>query len=157
MVGQAPDLRGGKLTATPGYAETGQLPQSLSSSSRRLLLLGVLVAAGALLYSVLERRDSPSTFATGGDFGVCSKQRGDAARACYSREVGRELAAVGGAGPEISFAAPSGVSNEVTFAEADVETPQQDALLCDLHVRVGVTDAQVPPWLGWAERLASAP
>jgi hypothetical protein len=115
-----------------------------------------LVAAGALFYSVLERRDSPSPFATGGDFGVCSKQRGDAARACYGREVGRELAAVGAGEPAITFEAPSGTSTEVTFAEADVETSQQDPLLCDLHARVGVTDEHVPSWLGWREPLASA-
>jgi hypothetical protein len=120
-------------------------------------LLGVLVAAGALLYSVLERRDSPPRFATGGDFSVCSKQRGEAARACYSREVGRELAAVGVVEPSISFAAPAGSSTEVTFAEADVETSQQDSLLCDLHTRVGVTDEQVPSWVAWSEPLASAP
>jgi hypothetical protein len=119
-------------------------------------LLGVLVAAGALLYSVFERRDAPQRFATGGEFNVCSKQRGDAARACYSREVGRELAAVGVAEPSISFAAPAGSSTEVTFAEADVETSQQDSLLCDLHTRVGVTDEQVPSWVTWAEPLASA-
>jgi hypothetical protein len=119
-------------------------------------LLGVLVAAGALLYSVLERRDAPQRFATGGDFSVCSKQRGEAARTCYSREVGRELAAVGVAQPAITFAAPAGSSTEVTFAEADVETSQQDSLLCELHTRVGVTNEQVPSWVTWAEPLASA-
>jgi hypothetical protein len=154
VIGQAPDLRGGKQTATPGYAESGHLSQYLSSSSRRIVLLGVLFAVGALFYSVLERRDSPSRFATGGDFGVCSKQRGDAARACYRREVGRELAAVGNAAPAITRVAPAGTSTEVTFAEADVETSQQDDLLCDLHTRVGVTNEQVPSWLGWAEPLA---
>jgi hypothetical protein len=120
-----------------------------------LLLLGVLVAAGALLYSVLERRDAPPRFAAGGEFGVCSKQRGEAARACYSREVGRELASVGVAEPAVVFAAPS-ESTEVTYAEADVETSQQDSLLCELHTRVGVTDEQVPSWVTWAEPLASA-
>jgi hypothetical protein len=116
-----------------------------------------LVAAGALLYSVLERRDTPSRFATGGSFGVCSQKRGDAARACYSREVGRELAAVGVAGKAITVEAPSGSSTVVTFAEADVETSsERDPLLCDLHARVGVTDVQVPSWLGWTEPLAPA-
>lgn len=123
-----------------------------------MLLLGVLVAAGALFYSVLERRDAPSRLATGGDFGVCSQQRGEAARACYRREVGRELATVGSAAPGITLVAPAGTSTEVTFAEADVETSQQDDLLCDLHTRVGVTDEQVPSWLSWAEPPAqSAP
>jgi hypothetical protein len=118
-----------------------------------MLLLGVLVAAGALSYSVIERRDAPSRSATGGSFGVCSQQRGDAARACYSREVGRELAAVGA----ITVEAPSRSSTLVTFAEADVETSKErDPLLCDLHARVGVTDVQVPSWLGWTEPLAPA-
>jgi hypothetical protein len=121
-----------------------------------VIVLGLLVAVGALFYSVLERRDAPSRAATGGDFGLCSKQRGDAARACYKREAGRELATVGSAAPAITLVAPAGTSTEVTFAEADVETSQQDDLLCDLHTRVGVTNEQVPSWLGWAEPLASA-
>jgi hypothetical protein len=132
------------------------LSESFSSSSRRLLLLGILVAAGALLYSVLERRDTPSRLATGGEFGVCSQQKGDAARACYSREVGRELAAVGASTPAITIESPSGSGGEVTFAAAAVETSQQEPLLCDLHARVGVTDEQVPSWLGWTEPLATA-
>ena len=69
------------------------MPESLSSPTRRLLLLGVLVAAGALL--LVGRRSAATTpprAATGGNFGVCAKLKGDAARACYSREVGRELA-----------------------------------------------------------------
>ena len=33
-----------------------------------------------------------------------------------------------------------------------------EPLLCDLHARVGVVNAQVPSWLGWTEPLvASAP
>ena len=143
------------MTATPGYAEPGPLSESLKSSSRRLLLLGVLVATGALFYSVLERRDASPRAATGGDFGVCSKQQGDKARACYSREVGRELAVVGGSAPAVTLLAPSGSTSEVTFTSADVEAAQQP-LLCDLHVRVGVTDEQVPSWLGWSEPLAEA-
>ena len=128
----------------------------MKSSSRRLLLLGVLVAAGALFYSVLERRDTSSRSATGGDFGVCSTQQGDAARACYSREVGRELAAVGGTTASLTSLSPSDAGGEVTFAAADAETSQPDPLLCDLHARVGVTDGQVPSWLGWTEPLAEA-
>ena len=144
------------MTATPGYAEPGPLSESLKSSSRRLLLLGVLVATGALFYSVVERRDASPRAATGGDFGVCSKQQGDKARACYSREVGRELASVGGSAPAITLVVPSGSSGEVTFTSADVETSQQDSLLCDLHTRVGVTSEQVPAWLAWSEPLAEA-
>jgi hypothetical protein len=133
------------------------LSESTKSSTRRLILLGVLVAAGALLYSVAQRRDAPSRVTTGGDFGICAKQHGDAARACYSREVGRELAAAGGSAPAVTFEAPSG-TGEVTFTsvEAEAEAASQP-LLCDLHTRVGVTDEQVPSWLGWTEPVAEAP
>ena len=124
------------------------------SSPRRLLLLGIVVAAGALFYSVLERRDGSPRAATGGDFGVCAKQEGDAARACYSREVGRELASVGGSAPAITLVAPADSSGKVTFTSADAEAAQQQPLLCELHARVGVTDQQVPSWLGWTEPLA---
>ena len=127
---------------------------SLSSSpTRRLVLLGVLVAAGALLYSVAQRRDPPARALSGGDFTICAKQEGDIARACYTREVGRELASVGaGTSPRLSFEAPSG-TGEVTFASTE-GTVSGDPLLCDLHARVGVTDEQVPSWLGWTEPLA---
>jgi hypothetical protein len=125
------------------------------SSPRRLLLLGVVVAAGALFYSVLERRDDSSRAATGGNFGVCSKQTGDAARSCYKREVGRELAVVG-SDTAITLVAPSDSSGQVTFTSAEAEAAQQQPLLCDLHTRVGVTDQQVPSWLGWKEPLAEA-
>jgi hypothetical protein len=124
------------------------LPESLSSPTRRLILLGVMVATGALLWSVAQRRDTAQPVSAGGDFNVCSKAKGEAARACYRREVGRELAVVGAAAPEITFAAPSG-TGEVTFASVDTQAP----LLCELHERVGVTDAQVPSWLGWTEPL----
>jgi hypothetical protein len=126
------------------------------SSPRRLLLLGLVVAAGALLYTALERRDDSPRAATGGDFGVCAKQEGDAARACYSREAGRELASVAGSAPAITLVAPADSSGEVTFTSADAEAAQQQPLLCDLHARVGVTDQQVPSWLGWTEPLAEA-
>jgi hypothetical protein len=127
------------------------LPDSISSPTRRLILLGVMVAAGALLWSVVQRRDAPQPVSTGGSFGVCAKVKGEAARACYSREVGRELALVGSTAPEITIGAPAGTS-VVTFAS--VETQQPPPLLCELHERVGVTDAQVPSWLGWTEPLA---
>jgi hypothetical protein len=126
------------------------------SSPRRLIMLGIVVAAGALFYSALERRDASPRVVRGGDFGACAQQKGDAARACYSREVGRELAAVGGSSQTITLVAPSGSTGEVTFSSADVESAQQQPLLCDLHTRVGVTDEQVPSWLGWAEPLAEA-
>src|SRR4051794_19848430 len=127
------------------------------SSPRRLVLLGIVVAAGALFYSALERRDSSSRAATGGDFSVCANQKGDAARTCYSREVGRELAAVGGGSASpVTFVAPSGSGGEVTFASADAETAEEQGLLCDLHTRVGVTDERVPSWLSWNEPPAEA-
>jgi 2-keto-3-deoxy-6-phosphogluconate aldolase len=131
------------------------LPESLSSPTRRLILLGVIVAAGALLWTVAQRRDAPQPVSAGGNFGVCSKTKGEAARACYSREVGRELAVVGATAPEITIAAPAG-TGEVTFSPVETQAQAQAPLLCELHERVGVTDAQVPSWLGWTEPLARA-
>jgi len=113
-------------------------------------MLGVLLAAAALVVSVLARRDNASPSFAGGNVSVCAKLEGDAARACYGREVGRELAAVGGAAPRTTFAAPAG-TGEVTFTSVE----QADPLLCDLHARVGVIDAQVPSWLGWTTSLAA--
>jgi hypothetical protein len=129
------------------------LPESFLSPSRRLILLGILVAAGAVMWSVVQRRDTPERAASGGNFNVCSQAKGEAARTCYRREVGRELAVVGATSPELSFEAPAG-TGEVTFAS--YETTTQDPLLCDLHARVGVIDAQVPSWLGWTEPLTNA-
>jgi hypothetical protein len=130
------------------------LPQTFLTSTRRLLVLGVLLATGVILVSVADRRDRRAFAPPGGDFGACAKLEGDAARVCYSREVGRELQAVGGgSGPQITFAAPSD-SSQVTLSSLEGTEP----LLCDLHARVGVVDAQVPSWLGWNEPLvASAP
>jgi hypothetical protein len=126
------------------------LPQSRSSSSRRLLLLGALVAAGALLVAAISRRDeTPQRLSTGGDFSVCRSQEGDAARACYTREVGRELAVVGGTAAKVTWAG----TGEVTFTST---AEGSEPLLCDLHARVGVVDEQVPSWLGWAAPLAAA-
>jgi hypothetical protein len=129
------------------------LPESFSSPTRRLILLGVMVAAGALLWSVVQRRDAVEPVSAGGNFNVCAKAKGEAARACYSREVGRELAVVGSTAPEITFSAPAG-TGAVTFASVETQAEAQGPLLCELHVRVGVTDAQVPSWLGWTEPLA---
>jgi hypothetical protein len=120
-----------------------------SSTGRALLIGGVLLALAAILVSVLQRRDDEATPAMGGNFASCAALQGEAARACYSREVGRELASVGGAQPNV---APAG-GQAVTFtaSEATVSEP----LLCDLHTRVGVIDEQVPSWLGWTEPLAA--
>jgi hypothetical protein len=62
------------------------------------------------------------------------------------------LAVTAATAPQFTISAPSG-TGEVTFAS--VET-QQPPLLCELHERVGVTNAQVPSWLGWTEPLARA-
>jgi hypothetical protein len=118
-----------------------------------LILLGVMVAAGALLWSVVQRRDATEPASAGGNFNVCSKTTGEAARACYRREVGRELAVVGSTAPEITFSAPAG-TGAVSFASVETQAEAQGPLLCELHVRVGVTDAQVPSWLSWTEPLA---
>ena len=58
------------------------MPESFSSSKRRLLLLGVLVAGGALLWSIAMGRDEPQRMALGGNFGVCAKLTGEGARSC---------------------------------------------------------------------------
>jgi hypothetical protein len=122
------------------------LSPSLKSSTRRWLLLGVLLAAGVLLASLAERSRRGDAASASGSFSACAPLDGDAARACYQREMSRELVAVGGTSTrEISFAAPSD-GGEVTFTSAiEAQLP----LLCDLHARVGAVDPQVPSWLGW--------
>jgi hypothetical protein len=124
------------------------LPEFSLTPTRRWLLLGVLIATGAVLLVVGDREDR--TQPARGVVSSCARLQGDAARACYSREVGRELAAVGSTGaPKITFSAPAD-STEVRIASVAAEQP----LLCDLHARVGVVDSQVPSWLGWNEPLA---
>jgi len=111
---------------------------------------GLIAAAVAVLLSVLQRRDEAPV--VGGNFAVCAQLEGDAARACYRREVGRELASVGsGVEATVSLEAPTGAP-AVTFASSEAEARP---LLCDLHTRVGVIDEQVPSWLGWTEPLAA--
>ena len=129
------------------------LSNSFSSSPRRaLVLVGVLLAATAVLLSVLLRRDEDRQPAVGGNFAVCKKLEGDQARRCYSREVGRELASVGGApAANASLSAPTD-SSQVTFTSMETSSAP---LLCDLHARVGVIDEQVPSWLGWTESLVA--
>ena len=128
------------------------MPQTFFTSTRRWLLLGVLLATGVILVSVADRRDRRASAPPNGDFGACARLEGDAARACYSREVGRELQAVGGSGgPQLTFAAPGDSSTQVTLTSIEGAEP----LLCDLHARVGVVDAQVPGWLGWTEPIVA--
>jgi hypothetical protein len=117
------------------------LSSILSSPTRRWVLIGVLLAAVAVLIGVAQRDRRPVPQA-GGEFGGCARLEGDAARACYRREVGRELMAVGG-GPKITIAAPAD-GTAVTFT-SDVAA-SSDPLLCDLHVRVGAVDAAEPNW-----------
>ena len=109
-------------------------------------MIGALLAVGTTLLSVAQRRDEPAA-ASGGNVNQCAQLKGDAARACYSREVGRELASLG-ATPRAVFAPEA--SGSVTFAAA----ADSAALLCDLHLRVGVTDESKPSWVGWAEPLS---
>ena len=127
------------------------LSKSFSPSTRRALALGgVLLAASAVLLSVLLRRDADTRPALGGNFAVCKTLEGEQARRCYAREVSRELASIGGATPNVTLAAPAG-SGQGTFTSAETAAP----LLCDLHARVGVIDEQVPSWLGWTESLVA--
>jgi len=116
---------------------------SLCSATRRRLLVGVLLSAGAGAFSVAERGSASPAAAVGGDVRVCQSLKGDTARACYRREVGLALAAISG-----TSAVPA-EATRVTFASPAGTTP----LLCDLHARVGVIDAQAPSWLGWTEPL----
>jgi hypothetical protein len=109
-------------------------------------MLGALLAVAATAVSVTQRRDEPAA-AAGGDVAQCVQLTGDAARACYSREVGKELSSVGASEPRAVFAADTGGS--VTFAADD-----SAALLCDLHLRVGVTDESKPSWTSWNEPLS---
>jgi hypothetical protein len=114
-------------------------------------MLGALLAVVATARSVVQRRDEPAAAAAaGGNVGQCAQLAGEAARACYSREVGRELASLGAAAPRAVFAAET--SGSVTFTAA--AQADSAALLCDLHLRVGVTDESKPSWTTWAEPLS---
>jgi len=129
------------------------LPQTFSSPTRRWILLGLMLAAGGLLFLILERRDGTAAAVSGGNFRTCSQLEGDAARACYKREVGRELAAIGStSGQRAVFVAPS--DGSVTFATA-ATADTSAALLCDLHIRAGNVDASTPSWVSWNEPPAS--
>jgi len=119
------------------------------SPSRGWAALVALLASGAVLAVLISRDEESSTFAvSGGNVGVCTDLEGDAARACYAREVGRELASVGGA-PQPVFSAPADGTSTVTFASA-ASADSSAALLCELHIRAGVTDESKPNWTSWA-------
>jgi hypothetical protein len=114
------------------------------------VVLGVLLITGAVLVQIGGRTDRTATAEQKGDFGVCAKLDGDAARSCYQVEVGRELASVGAVAgaSRIQFAAPANSSKVVTFTDP---TTGEQPLLCDLHTRVGVTSDDVPSWVSWNE------
>jgi hypothetical protein len=114
------------------------------------VVLGVLLVTGAVLVQLGGRTDRTVTASQKGDFGVCAKLEGDAARACYRTEVGRELASVGAVAgaPQTRFAAPADSGKVVTFTDP---TNGDQPLLCALHTRVGVTSDDVPAWLSWSE------
>jgi hypothetical protein len=126
------------------------LSEALTSSTRRRALAGVLLVAAAVTLVAVAHRDERSQPLARGDLTVCAQLKADTARACYTREVGRELAAVGASG--VTLSAPAD-STEVTFTASASEP---EPLLCDLHERVGVVDAQTPSWLGWSEPIVTA-
>lgn len=127
------------------------LSQSVLSPSRRWAALVALLASGAVVAVLLSRGDDPSAAAVPrGNVNSCVTLTGEAARNCYAREVGRELAAIGGA-PQAELAELAGAQDTgttVTFATlAAADTSA--ALLCDLHLRVGVRDESTPSWTSW--------
>ena len=125
------------------------MSQTLLSPSRRWAALVALLASGAVLgVLLLHGEDASVAAAPGGNVAQCTNLQDEAARECYAREVGRELAAVGGSAgtPQAVFDTSAGTANVVTFASQDTSA----ALLCELHIRVGVTDESKPSWTSWA-------
>ena len=108
------------------------------------VLLAVLLIAGAIGLFIAVQPEAAQTAQPVGDAAICADLRGDAARACYRREIGAQLAR--NAGREFDDAATTA---SVEFAV----TTGDDALLCDLHARVGSLDPQAPSWLGWTTPL----
>lgn len=122
------------------------------SPTRRLIMLGALVATAATLYTVSARRDARSSELTGG-VRLCVDQQGGVARDCDRRQAGRTFTALAGAAPATTLIAPAG-TGEVTFTSIEA-LRANDPLLCDLHTRVGVVDESVPAWIGWTEPLVA--
>jgi hypothetical protein len=117
----------------------------LSSPSRRWAASGLLIAFGAFIVLAFGRGDGSSASAGApprGNVSACAALKGDPARECYAREVGRELTAMSGGAPSILAAA----NTTVTFDGADATSA---ALLCELHLRVGATDAEKASWTTW--------
>jgi hypothetical protein len=120
--------------------------QTLSSPARRWAAAGALIAFGAFIVLAFGRSDGSSaqTVPQRGNVSACATLKGEPARECYAREVGLELAAIGGtSGAPRALAAT--VSTTVTFAAGDTSA----ALLCDLHLRVGATDGDKASWTTW--------
>jgi hypothetical protein len=118
------------------------------SPTRRWAAAGALIAFGAFMVLAFGRSEGSSAEAGAplrGNVGTCVALEGEAARACYAREVGRELAALGGTVGATPRALAAPVSGTVTFASDD----SSSELLCELHERVGVTDADKAPWTSW--------
>ena len=111
---------------------------------RGAVLFAVLAIAGAILLLSAARPGAANPAGPRGNVAVCADLKGDAARECYGREIGAQLAR--NAGREFDDAA---VTASVQFAGAASDAP----LLCDLHARVGTLDPQVPSWLGWTQPL----
>jgi hypothetical protein len=102
------------------------------------LALGAAVLAGCGYVG-----NDPGREIARGDAARCLDLRGDAARGCYSREVGRQLAALAG--------------RDVGDVEAIQFTTVADDgadLLCDLHARVGDVGAATPARVGWSQPLS---
>jgi len=117
-------------------------------SGRRRALPVLLLAALALAPFGATRPGEARTVAVRGDVSICEALRGDVARACYSREVARQLAAIGGRNPAEAVAA---AASSVEFAASSANSSR---LLCDLHARLGDAEsATTPSWLGWNEPL----
>jgi hypothetical protein len=121
--------------------------QTLSSPSRRWAAAGALIVFGALIVLAFGRSDGSSAAAVAqrGNVSSCATLKGEPARECYAREVGLELAAIGGGASGAPRVLAATVSSTVTFAAGDTSA----ALLCDLHLRVGATDADKASWTTW--------
>ena len=129
----------------PDYAGTVLL-QTLSSPSRRWAASGLLIAFGAFIVLAFGRSDGSSAAAGSpprGNVSACAALKGDPARECYAREVGRELVAMSGGTPNVLAAT---TSTTVTFDGTDTTSA---ALLCELHLRVGATDVEKASWTTW--------
>jgi hypothetical protein len=123
--------------------------RSLSTAGRGRVLLPLVAVALVLVLALfgVTRREEARAVAVRGDVRICATLQGEDARACYGREVARQLAAIGGR--DVGKAAAAAASS-IEFAAASANS---SALLCDLHARVGGADSATPSWVGWNEPL----